>query len=269
MERCLMLRLQTQGCAAELWLNDLPVGRTSLQQPTLCLPVHEYLLAGSNRLELVIDPPTPGQPETGPAYKLSEGVVGAWARLLLPRMGAPGHEGEARTLAELVWAAAEGDIYQLGHRVAVDATLPVKFPRWRWLDAPPLAAQGSLQEIKPLVLDCLQRIAMAMAKGDVDSFVSASRLRLEELAVAYQQPLADVSARLQSRLQLLHATKALKMVIPDAASLQLRVCANGRLLECLGPDGEAALRTLAAPDGSSAAWPLRVALVNGQCHILR
>lgn len=267
MERCLMLRLQSQGCAAEVWLNDVPIGRTSLQESTLCLPVHEYLLAGSNRLELVIDPPAPGQPAT--ACKLSEGVVGACARLLLPRIGGLGHESQARTLAELVWAAADGDVYQVGHRVSVDATLPVKFPRWRWLDAPPIASAGSLDDIKPLVAAHLQRLAIALAKGEVDSFVTACRLKLEELALAYQQPVADVSARLQSRLQLLHATKSLRMVIPDAATLQLRLCGNGRLLECLGSTAEPALRTLPGADGSSAAWPVRVALVNAQCHILR
>jgi hypothetical protein len=49
----------------------------------------------------------------------------------------------------------------------------------------------------------------------------------------------------------------------------LRACANGRLLECLDSQGQPALQTLPAPDGSVASWPLRVALVNGQCHILR
>jgi hypothetical protein len=269
MERCLMLRLQTQGCAAEVWLNDVPVGRVSAQTSTLCLPVHEYLLAGSNRLEMVIDPPMPGQPTPAPAVKIADGVVGACARLLLPRIGGVGHEGQARTLAELVWAATEGDVYQSGHRVSVHADLPVKFPRWRWLDAPPIEATGPLDDIKPLVAVFLQRLAISMAKGDVASFVLASRLKLEELALAYQQPVANVSARLLSRLELLHATKALKMVIPDADMLHLRACANGRLLECLDSQAEPIFRTMPAPDGSHTGWPVRIAIVNAQCHILR
>ena len=269
MERCLMLRLQTQACAAEVWLNDVPLGRTSPAAPTLCLPVHEFLLAGSNRLDLVIDPPAPGQPLAPGTPKLADGVVGASARLLLPRIGVLADETQARTLAELVWAAVDGDVYHAGHRVSVQASLPVKFPRWRWLDAPPIASAGLQDDTKALVAAQLQHLAIALAKGDVDSFVLACRLKLEELALAYQQPLAEVSARLQSRLQLLHATQALKMVIPDAAALTLRPCANGRLLECLNSQGEPALQTLPAPDGSIAAWPLRVAVVNAQCHILR
>jgi hypothetical protein len=264
-----MLRLQTQGCAAEVWLNDVPIGRTSAHSMTLCLPVHEFVLAGSNRLELVIDPPAPGQPAVPPTVRLADGVVGARARLLLPRVGGLGHEHEARTLAELVWAAADGDVYQSGHRVAVDAALPVKFPRWRWMDAPPIESADSLDLIKPMVAGYLQRLAISMAKGDVGSFVLASRLKLEELALAYQQPVADVRARLLSRLELLHATKALKMAIPDAGTLYLRLCANARLLECMDSQGGPALRTLPAPDGSQVAWPVRIAIVNAQCHILR
>jgi hypothetical protein len=103
----------------------------------------------------------------------------------------------------------------------------------------------------------------------VASFVLASRLKLEELALAYQQPVANVSARLLSRLELLHATKALKMVIPDADMLHLRACANGRLLECLDSQAEPIFRTMPAPDGSHTGWPVRIAIVNAQCHILR
>jgi hypothetical protein len=108
-----------------------------------------------------------------------------------------------------------------------------------------------------------------MTKGDVASFVLASRLKLEELALAYQQPMANVSARLLSRLELLHATKALKMVIPDADMLHLRVCANGRLLECLDSQAGPIFKTMPAPDGSHTGWPVRIAIVNAQCHILR
>lgn len=266
MDRVLMLRLQAQGCAAEVLLNDVPVGRLGSAGGTLCLPVHEYLLAGDNEVTLVIDPPPAdsGRPITTP--KVADGLVGVSLRLLLPRMGQLGSELQARTLAELDWAVADGDVYQVPHAVSIVAQLPLKFPRWRWLDAPPVP---SVDAVKPLAVQFVQDIAVGLARGDVDIFVAASRLRLEELALAYQQPLDELTTRLRSRLQLLHATKALKMLIPEADALRFRPCANDRLLECLVAGGEPALRTAAAPDGSSNAWPVRIAVVNGQCHILR
>jgi hypothetical protein len=266
MDRVLMLRLQAQGCAAEVLLNDVPVGRLGAQGGTLCLPVHEYLLAGDNEISLVIDPPPAASARPVTAPKVADGLVGASLRLLLPRMGQLGSELHARTLAELDWAVTDGDVYQAPHGVSTGASLPIKFPRWRWLDAPPVE---NSELLKPLAAAYLQDIAVGLARGDVDIFLAASRLRLEELALAYQQPLAELTTRLRSRLQLLHATKALKMLIPQQDALVLRPCANGRLLECLTAGGEPALRTAPAADGSSTAWPVRIAVVNGQCHILR
>jgi hypothetical protein len=265
MDRVLLLRLQTLGCAAEVLLNDLPVGRVAAGA-TLCLPVHEFLLAGDNEISLVIDPPPAGQTRPGTTPKVADGLVGASLRLLLPRVGQLASELHARTLAELDWAVNVGDVYKVPHLVSTVANLPVKFPRWRWLDAPEV---GPLDVVKPLAAAYLQDLAVGLARGDVDIFMAASRLRLEELALAYQQTPADVATRLRSRLQLLHATKALKMLIPEQDALVLRPCANGRLLDCLGMDGQPALRTAPAADGSSSAWPLRLAVVNGQCHILR
>lgn len=266
MDRVLMLRMQAHGCGAEVLLNDIPVGRISAAGGTLCLPVHEYLLAGSNEICMVIDPPPATSARLATVPKVADGVVGASLRLLLPRVGQLGSEMHARTLVELDWAAADGEAYRVPHLVSVEASLPIKFPRWRWLEAP---AIDSSDTIKPVAAAYLQDIAVGLARGDVDIFVAASRLRLEEIALAYQQPITNVTSKLRSRLQLLHATKALKMLIPEEVDLVLRPCANGRLLECLSTSGDPTLRTAGGADGSSTAWPVRIAVVNGQCHILR
>jgi len=266
MERVLMLRLQVHGCCAEVLLNDIPVGRSGVQTGTLCLPIHEYMLAGPNKIGLVIDPLPVNHGKATGAPKVADGTVSASLRLLLPRMGQLGSELHARTVAKLDWAVADGDIYRVPHLISADTSLPIKFPRWRWLDAPEINVSDAVIH---LVASHLQGIAVDMARGDVDVFLTSSTYRLEELALAYQQPLTDVIHRLRSRLQLLHATKALKMRIPEETGLVLRPCANGQLLECLSTDGRPALSTLPTADGTSTAWPVRVAVVNGQCHILR
>jgi hypothetical protein len=266
MDRVLMLRLQAVGCTAEVCLNDIPVGRVNAHSRTLCLPVHEFLLSGENAISLVIDPAPPGIATSLLKPKLADNALGASLRLLLPRVGHVGSEMHARTLADVQWAVADGDVYEAPLVISKSVSLPIKFPRWRWLDAPQVKDDESL---KPVVTKFLQGLAIGMARGEFDVFLSASRLRLEELAQAYQQPVTDLSNRLLTRLKLLYATKSIKMVMPDVADITLRRCANGRLLECVGPAGEPALRTLPAPDGSRVAWPVRVAVVNGQCHILR
>lgn len=275
MERLLMLRVQTHGCAAEVFLNDIPVGRIGggpapaggqTASALLCLPVHEYLLEGSNDIRLVIDPSPVSVPSAAAKPKYAASTVAASLRLLLPRVGHVGSELQARTLAELDWAVAEGEIYHAPLSLSRSVMLPIKFPRWRWLDAPPLA---DIDSLKPAVAAYLQGLAIGLLRGDADMFILASRLRLDELAQAYQQPVGELASRLRARLQLLHATKALKLAIPDAADLLLRPCAETRLIECVTAGGEPVLRTEAGPDGTRSAWPLRLTVVSGQCHVLR
>ncbi len=263
MERMMLLRLRSVGCAAEAWVNGVPVLRTAPQGGSLSLPVHEYLLEGDNELELVAEPVAPG---ASVAPRLAAGTVGASLRLLLPRTGQPGSELSARGLAELDWAVADGELFRPPVLTRQVIHLPVKLPRWRWLDAPPLA---DLPAAQPLVAEFVQNIAASLGRGDPEPFLAAARVRFEDLSIAYQQPLAELAARWRSRIEMLHATKALRPVLPALADVVLRPCAGGRLLECLSPTGEPALRTEAGPDGSRHAWPIRVAVVEGRTHIVR
>lgn len=266
MERLLVLRTQARGCAAEVWLNDMAVLRIGPGGGAQSLPVHEYLCEGDNKLELVVDP-RPVQAPPGPSLpRLATAAVAASARLLLPRIGQTASELHARTLAELEWSAPEGELYEVPLSVHQGVALPVKFPRWRWLDLAPIEPTPQLPA---LVAGFLQSLVVALLRGDPEPLLVASRLRLEELGLAYQRPPAELAEALRARLKLLHATQALQLPMPSAAELVLRPCAGGRLLECLAPDGGPVLRSAPAPDGTHHAWPVRVAVVNGQCHIVR
>jgi hypothetical protein len=266
MERVLMMLGRASGCSAEVWINDIPVAAMGATVGDVSLPIHEYILAGDNTITLVIDPVFPHDPEFASTPKLAASEAYAHVRLLLPRVGELCSQNTARTLFEFGWTVAEGEIYQapLVHNNQV--MLPIKFPRWRWMDAPKI---DDFSQEKAKITAFLQRIAVAMAQGEFEPLITASQLRLEELAVAYQQPVETVKSRFLSRLKLLHATKALKMTIPTLSELVLRPCANMRLVETLTADGSPMLKTLPAADGSRTAWPVRIAMVNGQCHIFR
>jgi hypothetical protein len=170
----------------------------------------------------------------------------------------------ARTLAQLDWAAQADELVHTPHVSSVRAELPISFPRWRWLDAPLLDAAA----LKPALAAYLLDIAVGLARGNPEPLVQASRLRLEDLATAYQLNLADEVGRLRVHVQQLHAAQPLKPVLPTAAKLLLRPVAGGRLLECLAPDGSPVLQS-PAPGGGRVCWPLRVAAVDGRFYGLR
>ena len=264
MERLLVLRLDAVGCSAEAVLNGVPLLRVGAAQALASLPVHEFTQVGSNEVMLVVHPGAPGSAAL-PEPRLSDGQTGASLRLLLPRVGGVAHPASARTLAQIDWAPPADEVYESPVSLRQSVELPIAFPRWRWLDAPLIADTPSLKkDIAAYLLD----IAVGLAKGNPEPLIQASRLRLEELALAYQRNLADDVARLRQQVQQLHAAQPLKPALPAAGTLVLRPVAGGRLIECLAADGSALLQSALA-GGGSVSWPVRVAVVDGRFYVLR
>lgn len=269
MERLLVLKLDAQACEAEARLNGIPVARVNPARPCAIVPVHEYTLAGTNRLELVLwprPPQAPDQPVEPPLPLVVNGLMRAHARVMLPRVGNVIDEASARTLAQLDWAPAAGLAYEAPLTLSEDVTLPVSFPRWRWMDAPLTAITPALLQ---QALAFVQRLATDLAAGETDSFIAATRLRTEELAVAYQRQPADEAARLREHLLTLHAAKRLLWQPLVAEGFVLRSLAGGRLLECLDAAGLPALRTLPDELGQTLSFPLRLTAVEGKLYVLR
>ncbi len=266
MERLLMLHLQSQNCSAEVLLNGMPVAFVGAGGGEVCLAVHEYTLAGKNQIELVAGAGIPGQPVPAQSRAAVETTF-ARARLVLPRQGHGALDPNVRVLAMVEWTAPQNQPYEapVSQKQAID--LPVNFPRWRWLDAPPIPQNVGVQR---QVLEFLQQLAIDLAAGRPDSLLAAARLRFDELALAYQRPPEQGMQRFREHLQRLYAAKALKLVPPTADELTLRPVHDGRLIDCLTPLGAPALRTQNTdPALGNAAWPIRLAMVEGKIYVLR
>lgn len=276
MERLLALKLDAVACEAEAWLNGVPVARVDAARPRAVVPVHEYTLAGPNRLELVVHPrpaamPAPAPvPASGaaaaPRRFVADGRAAAHLHVLLPRAGHAIDEASARGLARLSWAPEAGQAGEAPVSLVEDVALPVNFARWRWADAPPVEATPVLQR---QAVALLQGLALALSEGDAESFVGAARLRTEELAAAYGHGADAATRRLREHLRALHADSSLAFAPLEADGLWLRRLAGGRLLECLAPDGGPALRTAPDAAGRIHSFPMRLAAVEGRLYVLR
>ena len=268
MERLMMLRLQSQGCAAEAQLNGLPVARVGATGGVVTLPVHEYTLAGRNRMGFTAGP-VPLVGEAPPAQpKVADGRIGVQVVLALCNQGQSPLDPNARVLSRLAWSPGQNEKHDWPFSFSQDVELPVSFPRWRWLDAP-VIEQGPALERQ--VLELLQQLAIDLQRGDPDSLLAAARLRTEELALAYQRPPNVWTQAMRDHIQQLFEAKALNVLPPEPGAVLLRPVAQGRLVECVTPDGQPALRTVPGenPDAPLAFWPLRLAQVEGKLYILR
>jgi hypothetical protein len=233
--------------------------------------VHEYTVAGGNRLELVVWPhPAPTedalQKPPAPLACKANGIASAHLRLLLPRGGQPVDEGSARTLGQIAWAPESGQAYDAPLSLGQDVQLAVNFPRWRWLDAPMQQATPALRE---RALAFVQQIASSLGAGDPEPFLAATRLKTEELAVAYLRNAGDDLQRLRTHLQAAHEAGRLNWLPMAAETFVLRSIAGGRLLECLDASGQPMLRGQPDDTGVAIALPLRLAAVEGRFYGLR
>jgi len=271
MERLLVLKLEARGCSAEARLNGIAVARVDASRPRSVVPVHEYTLQGENRLELVIFPrPATEAVAAAPARErcIATGHEAAHLSVLLPRANNPVDEGSARSLGQVDWTPA-ADIPFLAPLVLTqDVTLPVSFPRWRWIDAP-IQPQPLPPEFQTLALAFVTGLAQDLSRGQTDSFMNACRLRTEELATAYQRNPETERNRLREALMEGYASQGLQWPAPEADGLFLRPLAGGRLLEALGPDGNPILQSAPDADGKQWALPLRLACVENRFYVLR
>jgi hypothetical protein len=265
MERLMVIKLVGQGCTAEAWFNGLPMARVTPLVPRAVVPVHEAALAGSNRLELVVGPDS-GADAAAEQLQTAPHAMAAQVHLLLPRLGSAVDESQVRTLARLEWACAAGAPLTLPGRQRQDADLAIRFPRWRWLDAPVLQPTPALVQQAHAFVSGLAR---DLARGQTDSFMTATRLRTEELALAYQRSPDSETARLREWLEQMYASSSLVWQPLAREEMQLRPLAGGRLLECLGGGGRAALTTLPDKAGNTLALPLKVSVVEGRFYVLR
>jgi hypothetical protein len=265
MERMMVVKLVGQGCTAEAWLNGLPMARVTPLVPEAVMPVHEAALAGPNRLEVVVGPDS-GAQSAAALLQTSPQPMAVQARLLLPRVGRVVDEHQVRTLAQVEWACATDEPLALPAMQRQDVDLAIRFPRWRWLDAPVVKPSATLrQQAHAFILG----LARDLARGQTESFLTATRLRTEELAMAYQRSPDSESARIREWLEQMYAFSRLVWQPLTLDEMQLRPLAGGRLLECLGGNGRAALTTMPDKAGNSLALPLKLSVVEGRFYVLR
>jgi hypothetical protein len=265
MERLMVIKLVGEGCTAEAWLNGLPVARITPLAREAVVPVHEASLVGSNRLELVVGPDS-GAQSAAELLQTAPHTMAAQVHLLLPRVGRAIDESQVRTLGRLEWSCAAGGPLALPASQRQEIDLAIRFPRWRWLDAPvvkptPVLTQQAYAFVSGLARD--------LARGQTESFMVATRLRTEELALAYQRSPDSEGVRIREWLEQMYASSRLvwQPLTPD--EMQLRPLAGGRLLECLGGDGRAALTTMPDKMGNILALPLKLSVVEGRFYVLR
>src|SRR5512140_17900 len=101
-------QLEVERCAAELWLNDIPVTRivaSPTRIPIENVAIMQFIVPGTNLLEIVVEPgPVPSVARTE-KRELSFKKMSAVGRLIRFEEGVPGlvEEGDLLTEVSFRW----------------------------------------------------------------------------------------------------------------------------------------------------------------------
>lgn len=260
--------VKVAGCVAELWLNDIPLARLDSREQTFkSVPAATFLQHGRNVLELVIEPgPLPSKSRSPSSGRPLSAEASAWARVAMLPVGAFAGDPAASALAELRLEKAERQ---------TDLPMPLVLRRefefqrpaapWLWQTAELI----QWEKDRPAILATIGAIHAAFVTGNAEPVIQRALHYLREEASVWPTLSTEaLSANLRRDISRnASRTGWVAPLRPD--EFDLRVCAGGRLVDCITRKWTPVIDTLPQPDGSIYPFPMFLGKHAGEWHILR
>jgi hypothetical protein len=171
---------------------------------------------------------------------------------------------EAQPLARVEWRPETGAEVRPPLVLEAQFDVPVWWPAWTWTEAQ--SVSPSL-ELDRLVFQFVARVYTTLKTGDPSFYMQAAATTFEELAKAYSLS-ADVTRG--NFLKQWEQFKEVPLRPPVAATMSLRPCAGGRLIECLDTGFEPMLRAETAGNGTiPIRFPMALSFFGNEIRIVR
>lgn len=264
-----MLVTSAKNCSAEIYLNDIPL-YTVTPETTLydSRAVDPFVVSGTNTLKAIIFPgATPTQVNQKGERRFADGEASLSINLSDYPPGAfEGDEGIV-TLGQLNWKLPVDTEYE----TPVDANQAISITSnqapWLWQKAPKMKLESRL---KAEVFELLQTLRSCLNQGDPEPFIKASLPRFKEFALTYE---LDIDQRLdmfREQLQRNRKKPGWKIENISEETLELRLCGNNKMLDCLHKDWNSALRTKRNIKGIiETTYPIKLSMLKGELKIIR
>ena len=259
-------------CSAEFYLNDIPVVLRSQDGGRLFGgQINELVVDGVNEIGAVIHPgPQPGRALTGKEGKRDRFVAKdakVFAALSTYPPGAVVGGPDRRQLIRLDWEADPESWPEVFPKVvSTTEDLGPCLGEWQWENAPRLILDKDTRQEIVYFLGTLHK---SLADGDPEPFLEASTIRLAEVEKAYGLKPGTKAAHVR-KVTLRDAAQpwwGMQPLNPEA--FDLRLCAGGRLVECIGRDFQPLLKERPDEDGGVGMYDMLLAKIEGQWRIVR
>jgi hypothetical protein len=265
MESIVYAEIESMGCYATLWLNDVPLfsaGRFGVRMSHGT--VRHFSWPGHNKLELFVEPvPKPSDARTE-RRKLRLTDAWASARLVRYEDGVMANVENGEVLLDLRYKS-DGAEEEFPVHVEESVALPDALHHWGWESAEPLSVDEPLMHEASALLDT---IADVIRSGDVGAFMALSATKIQDADKAYPAGASSRVDQVAGFIEQWH--RAPDCVLPlDASAHDFRVVGGGRLLETVDTDGRASLRFREPTTGGIAPFRMFLAKLNGKLQVVR
>lgn len=273
-----ILECQADGADAEVYLNDIPV---IIRGPNhgryFGAPVNHFLIDGINELSVIIKPgPTPSTARTGKDGVKTRHTASTekfFARLCFQPAGTVLGGDDARELMRVDWPIKDerkdrDDFRELEYPMILSARLDLGklYGEWAWQKAPKLTLDDKTRQE---IFKALTDIRGAMASGNPQLFLAVSNIRLGELARAYDEPESRKRNIIKRGFVEDAQQEGFGFEPLDPDRFDLRLVADGRLVECIGTDWEPLIVQKPDKDGNVAYYDMMLCRLNTLWAIAR
>jgi hypothetical protein len=262
----LILESKINNCVAEVHVNDVPVRKLAAPVTLDSRPVHQYLVPGQNRFRLVIQPgPNPGSalaPQKV-AFVPDQPASAAMRLMSMPRGAFPDDPG-VRVLFNQEWNAPAGQPVQVPHLFEHSQEVPGAGHNWEWIRGATFNTPASVQP----VLDLLRACREGFARRDPGPFLEAAQARFRVMQIAYGLEIESEIAKFRASFEKVASESGFQMESIDDANADLRICGDGKLVDCVDRAWEPILRSAKQPNGLiRLRYSVKVVRINGALQI--
>ena len=266
-DRMIYMEVKKQNCEVELYVNGIPMKRSSTSQAFASIPVHQYLVDGNNEIELIVNPGlSPSKARTAHRELDSTGVQ-AVARLVKYPVGVYPGDASGEVLGEIGWKGQNAKKEIFPKIVATKIELGPMFGRWQWQDAEQVTLdKKTLAEISVYV----DKFYAAFAASKSQELLDFAKVRIQEGDKAY--PGTNVVAENVMVVRDVEERKydtRWKVAPLQPAQFDFRVHAEGRIVEIINADWKTPFRGVFVGTDEDYSYSMFLSKIKGQWVMVR
>lgn len=261
MDKTLLIRAHAQGRDALLTLNGMVLCKLSAGREVR-LPVHEFIQAGDNRIQVLALAPQGLQLDN----MLTPVDCGVQVSVELQKDRGAESLVQAHVLFELVENFKKGQRLKKGRMLDVTVNLPVSFSRWRYLDVLQSVADEN-DHIK--IQDFILQLADLFQARKLALLLPYFSVRNQEVASAYGLDLQQAHTTFSSRLNLLGSAFTLSEESLDSSTWLFHKVRHSSVYALLNFRYQPLFHFDSIENQIAHQWPMHVGVLGGDVFVLR